>query len=148
MSTARARAPIRRRASSAIWPAFLLLGGAIAGLCASLTPRDAAGTLGWPMPVLRNPHHVAPDFLRSSWAYDPDGDDLIAFQGRTVAAVVNLPNLVSNIAIGIGISVIALLAMLPKPDRVAAGHCETCGYDLTGNQSGVCPECGNDLSAG
>jgi hypothetical protein len=22
------------------------------------------------------------------------------------------------------------------------GHCQTCGYDLTGNQSGVCPECG------
>ncbi|MCC6359140.1 MAG: hypothetical protein IT450_10365 [Phycisphaerales bacterium] len=97
---------------------------------------------------MRNPHHVPPDFLRFSWTYDPDGDDLIAFQGKTVAAVVNLPNLVSNIAIGIGISVIALLAMLPKPDRVAAGHCEKCGYDLTGNQSGVCPECGNDLSAG
>ena len=25
----------------------------------------------------------------------------------------------------------------PKP-----GHCRTCGYDLTGNESGVCPECG------
>ncbi len=22
------------------------------------------------------------------------------------------------------------------------GHCTTCGYDLTGNVSGVCPECG------
>ncbi|HEY3241813.1 MAG TPA: hypothetical protein VGM03_00550 [Phycisphaerae bacterium] len=25
----------------------------------------------------------------------------------------------------------------PKP-----GHCQRCGYDLTGNTSGVCPECG------
>lgn len=25
-----------------------------------------------------------------------------------------------------------------KPD----GHCRHCGYDLTGNESGVCPECG------
>jgi hypothetical protein len=26
--------------------------------------------------------------------------------------------------------------------RVAAGHCPRCGYNLTGNVSGVCPECG------
>ena len=25
----------------------------------------------------------------------------------------------------------------PKP-----GHCQECGYDLTGNTSGRCPECG------
>ena len=25
---------------------------------------------------------------------------------------------------------------------VPAGHCRTCGYNLTGNVSGVCPECG------
>ena len=25
------------------------------------------------------------------------------------------------------------------------GHCQTCGYDLTGNISGVCPECGSDV---
>jgi len=26
--------------------------------------------------------------------------------------------------------------------RFPAGHCQECGYDLTGNVSGVCPECG------
>ena len=26
--------------------------------------------------------------------------------------------------------------------RLRRGHCEHCGYDLTGNVSGVCPECG------
>ncbi len=26
--------------------------------------------------------------------------------------------------------------------RYPKGHCQTCGYDLTGNTSGVCPECG------
>jgi hypothetical protein len=26
--------------------------------------------------------------------------------------------------------------------RIARGLCPTCGYDLTGNRSGVCPECG------
>jgi len=27
--------------------------------------------------------------------------------------------------------------------RVRPGHCETCGYNLTGNVSGRCPECGS-----
>lgn len=22
------------------------------------------------------------------------------------------------------------------------GHCQSCGYNLTGNESGICPECG------
>lgn len=26
--------------------------------------------------------------------------------------------------------------------RPRPGHCPTCGYDLTGNTTGVCPECG------
>lgn len=26
--------------------------------------------------------------------------------------------------------------------RPPKGHCQTCGYDLTGNVMGVCPECG------
>lgn len=26
--------------------------------------------------------------------------------------------------------------------RIPPGHCLKCGYDLTGNVSGVCPECG------
>ena len=30
----------------------------------------------------------------------------------------------------------------PRPKR---GLCQTCGYDLTGNVSGVCPECGVEV---
>ncbi|MBI4581439.1 MAG: hypothetical protein HY718_17180 [Planctomycetes bacterium] len=26
--------------------------------------------------------------------------------------------------------------------RIQPGHCRKCGYNLTGNVSGVCPECG------
>jgi hypothetical protein len=29
--------------------------------------------------------------------------------------------------------------------RSPAGHCMTCGYDLTGNTTGVCPECGTKI---
>lgn len=31
----------------------------------------------------------------------------------------------------------------PKPQ---AGHCATCDYNLTGNVSGVCPECGRRIA--
>ena len=31
--------------------------------------------------------------------------------------------------------------------RRRAGVCETCGYDLRGNVSGVCPECGKEAGA-
>lgn len=29
--------------------------------------------------------------------------------------------------------------------RPPPGHCQTCGYDLTSNVSGVCPECGEPI---
>jgi rubrerythrin len=29
-----------------------------------------------------------------------------------------------------------------RRERLARGQCGRCGYDLTGNVSGVCPECG------
>ncbi len=29
--------------------------------------------------------------------------------------------------------------------RIPPGHCRVCGYDLTGNVSGVCPECGHGI---
>ncbi len=29
--------------------------------------------------------------------------------------------------------------------RIPPGHCQKCGYNLTGNVSGVCPECGKAI---
>ena len=31
-------------------------------------------------------------------------------------------------------------------ERAGQGRCPHCGYDLTGNVSGVCPECGTRFS--
>lgn len=36
----------------------------------------------------------------------------------------------------------AYRAMRFDPIGPGEGRCRACGYDLTGNQSGVCPECG------
>jgi len=30
--------------------------------------------------------------------------------------------------------------------RIPPGHCRKCGYNLTGNVSGVCPECGTAVA--
>lgn len=29
---------------------------------------------------------------------------------------------------------------------VISGHCRECGYNLTGNESGICPECGTEVT--
>lgn len=44
-----------------------------------------------------------------------------------------------------------VLVLLPtaflwhRDPRPLPGHCRKCGYDLTGNESGVCPECGERI---
>jgi hypothetical protein len=37
---------------------------------------------------------------------------------------------------------IRLAGIARRGRRVSRGRCQLCGYDLTGNVSGVCPECG------
>lgn len=39
----------------------------------------------------------------------------------------------------------AFLRKLRGVLRERQGHCSACGYDLTGNRSGVCPECGTRI---
>ena len=46
----------------------------------------------------------------------------------------------SGYLIGMAVSTWATRRM--RSHRIAAGHCEQCGYDLQGNASGRCPECG------
>ena len=37
------------------------------------------------------------------------------------------------------------LQLRRRRDRRKAGQCQDCGYDLTGNESGACPECGRQV---
>ena len=41
----------------------------------------------------------------------------------------------------------SLRARYDTRQRYRHGHCQKCGYDLTGNESGVCPECGMAIEA-
>ncbi len=36
-----------------------------------------------------------------------------------------------------------LLILACREVPILAGHCQRCGYNLTGNTSGICPECGD-----
>ncbi|HWE95004.1 MAG TPA: hypothetical protein VG269_13645 [Tepidisphaeraceae bacterium] len=38
-----------------------------------------------------------------------------------------------------------LVSRPARQKRVVPGHCKFCGYDLTGNVSGACPECGRKI---
>ena len=50
--------------------------------------------------------------------------------------------------IPIGITALLTVILFYRDRRrcIPPGHCRKCGYDLTGNMSGVCPECGEPAS--
>lgn len=43
------------------------------------------------------------------------------------------------------VSIVRSIQLRRLDDRLMEGHCRGCGYDLTGNVSGRCPECGNSI---
>ncbi len=43
---------------------------------------------------------------------------------------------------------VGMVAHFWRHRRFPPGHCSRCGYDLTGNVSGKCPECGAAILAG
>ncbi len=45
------------------------------------------------------------------------------------------------------IGLIAATSPCRLRSRYPSGHCQSCGYNLTGNVSGRCPECGQSMSA-
>lgn len=37
--------------------------------------------------------------------------------------------------------------LLRKRRKYPKGHCQSCGYDLTGNTTGACPECNSEVAS-
>lgn len=52
--------------------------------------------------------------------------------------------LLPGYCVGAAMGGVVLRGFIRRP-RHRAGRCDRCGYDLTGNVSGVCPECGKPL---
>jgi hypothetical protein len=89
---------------------------------------------------------------KPGWAWPPGG---YASHNDNLDVQFWLP-FVGGAAEGEWVAIIPLwipLALLGTPTllfwwldrrRIPAGHCRKCGYNLTGNVSGRCPECGAD----
>jgi hypothetical protein len=112
-----------------VWPAMWPLGGMIGAGWGLLTTIVVALTL------LRKPLIVAVPLV-----YLP------VFVSVTLNPYAGQPSAALVFAVGILLldSVIAFL-VLPNEDRHQPGTCRSCGYNLTGNISGVCPECGTRI---
>jgi hypothetical protein len=61
--------------------------------------------------------------------------------GRMVRRAVYLPHWLAAAAL-LAAPAARLTPLLRARRRRRAGRCPACGYDLTANTSGVCPECG------
>jgi len=106
-----------------------LSGGAIfVGAFSERVVRQA----GWPRPgfKLTGPH---------DWVWRPSLMDHLASPTWLVGAVV--PLWIPFVAV----SMPTALLWWRDRRRIPPGHCRKCGYDLTGNVSGVCPECGERI---
>jgi hypothetical protein len=40
------------------------------------------------------------------------------------------------------------VVLFRRDRRIPPDHCQQCSYDLTGNEGGICPECGTAISEG
>jgi len=95
--------------------------------------------LGWVLPIVA----YAPVF---PWAY-------VAVNLRLSLAAMMLVMVPAFMVVSMGAQSLAVFRFRRKLDRSIWGQlrersvpvCIHCGYDLTGNASGVCPECGRGL---
>ena len=64
-----------------------------------------------------------------------------------LATVVFTAQYALPLILGIGFGVQCMRRMMAKAGsaKLAAPHCRCCSYDLTGNTSGICPECGTPV---
>jgi hypothetical protein len=94
-----------------------------------------SGLVGWPL------------FTICGWRVPPATVAKITGGTTWIFIVVATP---INAGIGwIGSYIVCLLALIHCAARYRTplyppGHCQRCGYDLTGNESGICPECGTE----
>lgn len=125
---------------------LIVLSGMVAGLLASAIPRGF-GRYGWPSTVVRRAEGIVRQYSEVSWSIDRDHDLVARNQFQEVALVVHLLGLTINALLGAALGVVAYGFLRPFVFRARPGRCRHCGYDLTGNVSGNCPECGTPIAS-
>lgn len=84
------------------------------------------------------------------WQDSPRGASDYGFKWPTIATWGRPGARLIHISVPLWLPLLAVaipMAILFYRDRrrILPGYCRECGYNLTGNQSGVCPECGSGL---
>jgi len=114
-----------RRARRPVAP--ICVAAALVGvLCAAL-----AVDFGWPN--IRHPLQPSPPYIIAG----------LTFQYPWAASLSTHPGIYDG---GIIAAAIALLLWTIPSRPLETSRCTTCRYDLTGNESGVCPECGTETA--
>jgi hypothetical protein len=131
--TSMVRQRVRRLWRMTLW--LLLLCGAVTGYVVSLRAEIAISTtyrmVGFPLPI--GFFH----FENGGWcAYEVLGIPVVLHVVGNV--------LIWSLVFALPLS---LLFGFFRPRRQPTGKCRNCGYDLTGNLSGRCPECGLEVPA-
>jgi len=73
---------------------------------------------------------------------DPLQDDVEDYSAGRVLFGVVVP-----VFLGMPIGILVYRVISSYHRRYPAGFCQICRYNLTGNESGVCPECGTPIAA-
>jgi hypothetical protein len=109
------------------------------------------------------PHAKERPGWRFSWRerFWPPGDNRTVFIARSLGGLHGSgdpprPGLIAGGGFEMSLwSILILTSVLPTmwlirfsraTRRMASGRCQRCGYNLTGNVSGVCPECGTAIA--
>ena len=69
-------------------------------------------------------------------------DPLVIPWPKRYRSIIGIPLWMPFLALGIPSFIVWRRVRKPR-----VGHCADCGYDLTGNTSGVCPECGSKVES-
>jgi hypothetical protein len=145
LSSPRVRVEARRLL---LYLGLLVGGGTALGLLLSGMPRGHYAR-GWPVVVWYRPHAEVPFWgAERHWALGYDWDLVARNRYWEISAIVRLRALAVNAALGAGAGLLAYLLTRPFMRGRRVGHCTKCGYDLTGNVSGRCPECGSAVDGG
>jgi hypothetical protein len=131
------------------WFDFIIPGGwrmvLVSDLCIvlerSTTMRGQKLNGMWPPPLSsRNRHNYGLIQIYSSTNVQSNNYRWRSSVDQTISVILILPVLVSLIY-----PIRASLLLRRRRARRRMNHCADCGYNLTGNTSGICPECGERL---
>jgi hypothetical protein len=99
------------------------------------------------------PLPVSPTTRFYLWASAPGAALLYVIQGGGPIYFPGIPILTANVVmysfaalvVAGFVTVVGRLVTAARKRKPGPGYCPTCGYNLTGNVSGVCPECGTEV---